>query len=55
MTPVELIEGHAADLDGQADAVIERLRHGESLGLALVHEDVPRSRRAALLLGALRQ
>jgi hypothetical protein len=40
MTPVELIEGHADLLNGKADRVIERLRRGESLGLALVHEDV---------------
>src|SRR6185436_16376196 len=50
MTPVELIEGHApALLEGQADAVIERLRHGESLGLALVHEDVEVGTRRLLL------
>src|SRR6185295_12075804 len=50
MTPVELIEGHAPDLlGGQADAVIERLRHGESLGLALVHEDVEVGTRRLLL------
>ena len=40
MTPVELIEGHAGLLDGKAERIIERLRAGESLGLALVDEDV---------------
>jgi hypothetical protein len=40
MTPVELVEGHAALLNGKAERIIERLRAGESLGLALVHEDV---------------
>src|SRR5207247_3812462 len=49
MTPVELVEGHAPDLDGRADGVIERLRHGESLGLALVHEDVEVGTRRLLL------
>jgi Na+/H+ antiporter NhaD/arsenite permease-like protein len=49
MTPVELIEGHAPALEGRADAVIERLRHGESLGLALVHEDVEVETRRLLL------
>jgi hypothetical protein len=49
MTPVELVEGHAPALEGRADAVIERLRHGESLGLALVHEDVEVGTRRLLL------
>jgi hypothetical protein len=40
MTPVELVEGHADLLNGKAGRVIDRLRAGESLGLALVHEDV---------------
>jgi hypothetical protein len=40
ITPVELVEGHADTLDGRAPAVIARLRAGESLGLAMVHEDV---------------
>jgi hypothetical protein len=49
MTPVELIEGHGTALEGRADAVIERIRHGESLGLALVHEDVEVETRRLLL------
>ncbi len=50
MTPVELVEGHAPALfPGQAEAVIDRLRHGESLGLALVHEDVEVDTRRLLL------
>lgn len=40
MTPIELVEGHAAVLDGKAGRVAARLRAGESLGLALVHENV---------------
>jgi hypothetical protein len=49
MTPVELVEGHASSLNGRADAVIERLRLGEPLGLALVHEDVEVETRRLLL------
>lgn len=52
MTPVELVEGHATQLQGYLQPVIDRLRHGESLGLALVHADVPVETRR-LLLGAL--
>jgi hypothetical protein len=48
-TPVELIEGHAADLHDRAEGVTARLRNGESLGLALVHEDVPPETRRVLL------
>jgi hypothetical protein len=48
-TPVELIEGHAADLHDRAAGVTARLRNGESLGLALVHEDVPAETRRLLL------
>ena len=49
MTPVELIEGHAADLDGPAGAVIDRLRRGESLGIAMIRADVPELTRKLLL------
>jgi Citrate transporter len=49
MTPVELVEGHAAALGGHADRVIERIQRGESLGLAFVHEDVPVDVRRLLL------
>ena len=49
MTPVELIEGHAADLDGRAPQVVERLRGGESLGLALIRADVSEPTRRDLL------
>jgi hypothetical protein len=49
MTPVELVEGHAETLEGRAESVIARLQHGESLGLALVHEDVPVEARQLLL------
>jgi hypothetical protein len=49
MTPIELVEGHVESLDGRAHAIIERIRHGESLGLALVHEDVEVETRRLLL------
>jgi hypothetical protein len=49
MTPVELIEGHAADLGDRTQPVIERLRNGESLGLAMIRADVPEPTRRALL------
>jgi Na+/H+ antiporter NhaD/arsenite permease-like protein len=49
VTPVELIEDHAADLDGKAELVLQRLRGGDSLGLALVREGVPEATRKGLL------
>jgi hypothetical protein len=49
LIPVELVEDFAGELDGRADAVIERLRNGEPLGLALVHEDVEVGARRLLL------
>jgi hypothetical protein len=49
MTPIELVEGHAATLGRRTEAVISRIRQGESLGLALVHEDVPVGDRRLLL------
>ena len=49
MTPVELIDGHADILDGRAPAVIDRLRLGESLGIALIRADVPQLTRRELL------
>ena len=49
MTPIELVEGHAPDLDGRAPAVIERLRKGESLGLAMIRADVSEPARRQLL------
>jgi len=49
MTPVELIEGHAADLGDLTEPVMERLRNGESLGLAMIRADVPEVTRRTLL------
>jgi hypothetical protein len=49
MTPVELVEGHADVLEGRVARVVERLRAGESLGSALVHEDISVEARRMLL------
>jgi Na+/H+ antiporter NhaD/arsenite permease-like protein len=48
LTPVELIEAHAGHAEwGQR--VIRRIRAGETLGLALIHEDIPQDTRRLLL------
>ena len=49
LIPIELVEDFAGELSGRADAVVERLRNGEPLGLALVHEDVEVGARRLLL------
>jgi hypothetical protein len=50
ITPVELIEGHAEDLGPQLAArVVERLRSGESVGIAMIRADVPELTRKILL------
>jgi hypothetical protein len=50
ITPVELIEGHAEDLGHEvAEGVMERLRMGESLGIAMIRADVPELNRKILL------
>lgn len=49
LIPVELVEDFAGELAGRGEAVIARLRNGESLGLAMVHEDVPVEVRRLLL------
>lgn len=49
ITPVELIEIHAPNLEGRGPAVTERLRNGESLGLAMIRADVPEPTRRLLL------
>jgi Citrate transporter len=49
LTPVELLEMHEAEMGDKAEAVQERLRRGESLGIALVHEQVPQALRIRLL------
>jgi Na+/H+ antiporter NhaD/arsenite permease-like protein len=49
LSSIELVEASAAELGEKADHVIERLRAGESLGTALVHEDVIEATRKKLL------
>ena len=49
MTPIELVEGHGQALGKHVEPVLERIRRGESLGLALVHEDVDVAVRRLLL------
>jgi Citrate transporter len=49
ITPVELVENHAAELGENTELVLERLRHGESLGIALVHENTSEITRKKLL------
>jgi hypothetical protein len=49
LIPIELVEDFAGELEGRADAVLARLRHGEPLGLALVHENVDVGVRRLLL------
>ena len=48
-TPVELIEHHERELGEKSETVLERLRGGESLGIALVREKVPEELRKKLL------
>jgi hypothetical protein len=50
MTPAELIEGHREDVGAEtAERVMERLRMGESLGIAMIRADVPEFTRKILL------
>jgi hypothetical protein len=49
LIPVELVEDFSRELGGRAEAVLARLRSGEPLGLALVHEDVEVGARRMLL------
>jgi len=49
LIPVELVEDFAGELGSRAEAVLNRLRQGEPLGLALVHEDVEVGARRMLL------
>jgi hypothetical protein len=50
MTPAELIEGHREDLGHEtAERVMERLRMGESLGIAMIRADVPELTRKILM------
>jgi Na+/H+ antiporter NhaD/arsenite permease-like protein len=49
LSTMELVEHHAGDLGDRTEPVLERLRKGESLGIALVRENVPEATRKKLL------
>lgn len=49
VTPVELVEDNAVQLGESAEHVLERLRGGDSLGIAMVRERVPPAIRKKLL------
>ena len=49
LIPVELVEDFSPELGGRSGAILNRLRQGEPLGLALVHEDVDVGPRRLLL------
>jgi Na+/H+ antiporter NhaD/arsenite permease-like protein len=49
VTPIELVEDSAAELGSHTEFVLQRLRGGDSLGLALVREHVPQTIRKKLL------
>ena len=49
LTPIELIEGHERELGEKTDAVLQRLREGESLGIALVRAEIAETLRKKLL------
>ena len=49
LSSIELVESRVEQLREKVDLVVARLRHGESLGIALVHENVaPETRRQLL-------
>jgi Na+/H+ antiporter NhaD/arsenite permease-like protein len=48
-TSVEVVEQHAGELAEKTEPILERLRAGESLGIALVREEVPEATRKKLL------
>jgi Na+/H+ antiporter NhaD/arsenite permease-like protein len=49
LSPFEIDEKYADKLGDKTEPVLERLRRGESLGIALVHENVPEATRKELL------
>ena len=49
LTPIELIEGHAATLGPATPMLLARVRRGESVGIALVREGVPEPLRKQVL------
>jgi Na+/H+ antiporter NhaD/arsenite permease-like protein len=49
LTPIEFVENHAGELGDRTDHVVARLREGESVGVSLVREEVPKATREQLL------
>jgi hypothetical protein len=49
LTPIEFVEAHEAEIGPATQGVLERLHRGESLGEALVRENVPAATRKMLL------
>lgn len=49
LTPIEFVEAHEAELGAATRGVLDRLHRGESLGEALVRENVPVATRRMLL------
>jgi Na+/H+ antiporter NhaD/arsenite permease-like protein len=49
ITTVELVESHETELGARFAPVLARLHKGETLGVALVHENVPETTRKKLL------
>jgi Na+/H+ antiporter NhaD/arsenite permease-like protein len=49
LTPIEFIENHEKDLGERMHPVVARIRKGEPMGEALVHENVPAKTRRMLL------
>jgi Na+/H+ antiporter NhaD/arsenite permease-like protein len=49
LTPIELVEAHAGPDDLWGHRVISRIREGEAVGLAMIHEGVPQETRRLLL------
>ncbi|HEY2432968.1 MAG TPA: SLC13 family permease [Vicinamibacterales bacterium] len=49
LTPIELIEQHVDALGDAVEGLLNRVRHGESIGIALVREAVPEPIRRQLL------
>jgi Na+/H+ antiporter NhaD/arsenite permease-like protein len=49
LTPIEFVENHAGELGDKTDEVVERLREGESVGVALIREEIPETTRKQLL------
>ncbi len=49
LTPVEFLEGHAADVGEKLKPVLDRIHRGVPMGEAMVQEGVPEATRRALL------